>query len=524
VRSSVIIFTSSIVSNLLLTVAVLLIARLLGPGLYGAYTLALLPYTVFLLFTSIGVAPAITRFAAYHISRGELAEAKRMTANGLMFIILTGIILTGISYITSPFIAAAILHRPGLTSNIQLGSLAILGQAVYLASINAFVGWNSMRGVGAAYILQGAAKLALSPVLVILGFGVFGAVLAHVTSYAVAAVASLAGIYFFKLRGGGAGSSLRTMFSDVGKQIRYGFPIHIGTNLSNFASQNYILFILAAVALNEVVGYFQAAINITIVISIVVTSLSLSLFQTFASLDGKKGDTGLAFKVAVKYVSYIATPIILFLAAASLPLVSLIYGRSYLPAANLLSLIAISYEPMAIGYAIFPPFFNGIGKTRFTMFALLSGTACTVVLAPVFGFVYGAYGIVYVLMISNWVASVIALYLAKKHLNTEINYSSSYLALISAAIGYVAALFLTMLSIGMLPILILQVIVFFGLYLTIAPLIGVINANDIFTLRSSTGRLGILSKLLSIILRYETIIIRLSKRDKKQLTLQTREA
>jgi stage V sporulation protein B len=515
VRSSLILFTSSITANLLLTAAVLVVARLLGPASYGAYTLALLPYTIFMLFTSIGVAPAITRFAAYHVSRGEIEEARRMTANGLKFILFTGIILTVISYITSPLVASVILHRPELTSNIQLSSLAILGQAVYMAAVNTFVGWNSMRGAGTTYILQGAAKLVLSPALVILGFGVFGAVLAHVSSYYVAAALALAGIYFFKLRGGGAGSSFRTTLADVKKQITYGFPIHMGVYLSNFASQNYILFILASVALNEVVGYFQAAVNITIVITIVATSLSLSLFQTFASLDGKKGDTAQAFVYAVKYVSYLATPIILFIAAASSPLVYLIYGRSYLPSANILSLMAISYMPMAIGFAIFQPFFNGIGKTRFTMFALLAGAASTVVLAPLLGLVYGAYGIIYSLLVSNWVSSILALYLAKRYLNMEINYASSYLALATAAVSYLAAFSLTYLSISMLPLLVLQIIVFFGLYLTIAPLVGVINSNDVLTLRSSTGRLGILSKIVSVILNYEIAIIRLSKHGNK---------
>ena len=195
-----ILLAGSFISNLLLLVNVLLVARLLGHDLYGEYTLSISPATIFILFSGLGVNTAITRFAAYHLSRGEVEEAKRKTANGISFLLLLGAGLTAACYLSAPFIASAIFHRPLLEPDIRLSSLAVIGQIALQCGIASLVGWSLPKRAGATYIIQGAVKVGLAPALILLGFGIFGAVSAQVSSLLAAACYAIVGLYFVKLR------------------------------------------------------------------------------------------------------------------------------------------------------------------------------------------------------------------------------------------------------------------------------------------------------------------------------------
>jgi len=488
-------------------VNVLLVARLLGHNLYGEYSLSIAPATIFVLFSGVGINTAITRFAAYHISRGEIEEAKRKTVNGIRFLMLLGAVLALISYLLSPFIASNFFHRPALVPYVQLSSLAVIGQIAYQCGIASLVGWGNSKRATTSYVVQALVKVSLAPALILLGFGVFGAVLAQVSSLLVAASLSILGLYFLKLRGG-VTDSIENFASDIKSMIRFGMPSEIGNYFSSFAGQNYAVIILGVFASNAIVGYFQAANNVTAVISIFATSLILSLFAGFSTLHGQRGDTSQGFVLAVKYAAFAGTPIILFIIAASEPIIRVVYGVAYSPAAPLLALLAFSNIPLVFGQSVFAPYFNGIGKTRFTMFAMTADGATALVLAPILGYFFGVYGVIVALLASNSASGIVALYLAKRFLNTEINYYSSAMAftasLLCAACAYALSIPNHSTSLFWnLIVLVLEFIVFFGLYLLIAPLLRVIRRDDVSRLEQASRGMGTLSRIISIILRIE---------------------
>ncbi len=269
-----ILLAGSFISNLLLLLNVLIVARLLGHDLYGEYTLSISPATIFILFSGLGVNTAITRFAAYHLSRGEVEEAKRKTTNGIRFLLLLGAALTAACYLSAPFIANTIFHRPLLEPDIRLSSLAVIGQIALQCGIASLVGWSLPKQAGATYIIQGAVKVGLAPALILLGFGIFGAVSAQVSSLLAAACYAIVGLYFVKLGGVKQAAGFRNFLLDVKGLIRYGLPSEIGQYFSNFASQNFVTIVLGVFTSNATVGYFQAATGVTAIISIISTSLS----------------------------------------------------------------------------------------------------------------------------------------------------------------------------------------------------------------------------------------------------------
>jgi O-antigen/teichoic acid export membrane protein len=513
IRAGTVLIVSNLLSAVILVINVLVIARLLGPNLYGEYTLALLPPTIFVVFAGIGINTAVTRFSALHLSKNEIDIAKRKTANGMTFLLILSLILSLVSFLLASIIANYIFHRPNLAPYVELTSISVFGQVMFQAGISALVGWSVFRYAGLSYVIQSSFKLALSVGLVVSGLGVIGALAGQVTGQIIAALSAISIIYFLKLaKSSKLKDQISQMYTDLKDLINFGFPSEFGSYVSNFAGLYFVVIILGHFVSNPEVGYFQAAANVTFLISIVATSISLSLLPGFTRLHGKEGNTGLGFSYAVKYVAYLGTPLILFLAAASGPIVLLVYGRLFQRAAELLALISISNLPMIIGQSIFPAYFNAIGRTRFTMYAFLADAAAAIVLAPILGYYFGAIGITFALLGSNLASGLVALFLAKKYLKSGINYKSSLSALIASLVCFGATFEIPFLNISLVIVILLQATVFFGLYILIAPALKVVGSEDVRFLRQPMAGMGIIGKPIVAILDVESALMKRMER------------
>jgi O-antigen/teichoic acid export membrane protein len=514
VRASTILLAGNLISSALLLVNAFIVARLLQPTRYGEYSLSLQPSTIFILFLGVGVNTALTRFAAYHISRGEVEEARRKTTNCILFLLIIGAVLSVVSYFTAPFVGTVVLHHAILVPYIKLASVIVFAQAGYQAGISSMIGYSVLKSAGFSYILQAVVKASLAPALILLGFGVFGAVFAQVGGLLAASIFAVFSIYFIKLRRTGSGfPELKYFAKDVREAISFGLPSEIGSNVSNFAGQNYVVIVFGILTTTQIVGYFQTALALAAIITVITASLSLSLFAGFSALYGKQGNTALGFLYVVKYLSYAVAPIMFFLVAASSSSIRLIFGRSYVPAAPLLALVSISNLPIVLGQPLFPSYFNGIGKTRFTLFAYLADAIAAFILAPVLGIYFHQNGITLSLLGSNLTSGIAALYLGKKYLGTTIDYKTSFLAVAVSAGCAVPTYLVSILSSNNSPFLIvlgtvlIQFIIFFGLYLLLAPLLGIIKADDIARLKSASSGIRYFSKIFIAVLDLESRFI-----------------
>ena len=175
-RGSFALVTGSVLSSVLSAVSVIIIARLLGPSSYGAYTLVLLIPSILINFLGFGVTSGITMYAAYHLGRHEPEIARRMTITGLIFLLAFGVALSAGSFVGAGLLSTYVLHRPELTPLVQFSALLVLGLSLSQSLIAVLLGWGYMGLVSLSNVLQSAIKLVVAIVLVLLGFGVFGAI------------------------------------------------------------------------------------------------------------------------------------------------------------------------------------------------------------------------------------------------------------------------------------------------------------------------------------------------------------
>ena len=328
VRGSLILFVGNFLSASVSAVAVILIARLLGPEQYGIFTLVLVVPGLLQLFVGLGVNFAVTRYSAYHISIGKPDEARRFTRNAISFLTLFGMALAIVNFLLAGPFSSLILHRPELTPYVQWASLLIVGGTILQASTAAAMGWNWMGLASLSQVVQSIVKLAVAPLLIIVGLSVYGAVAGYVAAPLVAGLLGTAILYTARLRG--PSNATCRFVKDVKEMVGYGFPVFAG-NLASGLTLYYVTIILAAIASNAAIGLYQAAVNFTTPFLLVSSAMASALFPAYASFDGKGGNIKLAYRYSTKYVAFFITPIIMFVAASSNLLIKILLWRIFSP-------------------------------------------------------------------------------------------------------------------------------------------------------------------------------------------------
>ncbi len=199
-RGSFILFAGNFVSTGILTIATIVIARLLGPPGYGAYTLVFLAPSILTLFVGLGVGTAVTRYVAFSLSTGEREKAASMTRTAILFTLMFGLALSGLNFLAAPYFVSAFLHRPELIQYVWVSSIYVAAVTVAQTATSALIGWNSMTQVSLYAILQALLKLTVGAGLVLAGFGVYGAVVGHVASYIIQGAVACIAIYVLRIR------------------------------------------------------------------------------------------------------------------------------------------------------------------------------------------------------------------------------------------------------------------------------------------------------------------------------------
>lgn len=500
-RGSIILFAGNFTATVLAAVTSIVVARLLGPEDFGLFSLALVVPTLLQSFTHFGTRTAVTRYVSYHISIGETEKASRYAQAAILFSLFAGVMFTIVSFASASWVSSVLLHRPALQPYVALASLTIFGQSLLLTGIAASTGWNSMGRASLSNIVQAGMKLMCSPILIIMGFGVSGAVIGHAASFLLAGATSVGLLYAHKVKIGFR--SLAPIISDVKEMIGFGFLPFIGSILTGL-SIFFVSVLLALVANNANVGYYQAATSMIIPISLLTTATASALYPAFASLHGTRGDTRSAFRMSVKYVGYLIVPSVFLLAATAPDLVDLIYGSSFSPAGNFLIMLSLAYTPIILGQTIIPNFFNGVGLTRLTLCVTGGGALVIFSLAPLFsvGLDLGIPGLIYSIFVSNCIIAGVGLLLVVRRRLGSVDFRSVLAVLVSSAVGLAVCWSLAPFGSHLLNFM-FELLIFAIIYLTLAPIFGAMGPDDLATIAKSVDGIPLVGKILLMVLSYE---------------------
>jgi len=503
-RGGFFLLTGNALSLLILAIGSIIVARLLGPENYGLFALSLVVPSILAGLIDLGVNPALTRFSAKLRTEDKDQLAANMLRSGFLFKLVTGIAMSAICLIFSDALATYILNRPGMGFLIKLTSLLTLFQTLFTTLNSSFIGLDKMEGNALIMNVQAIVKSALSPMLVILGFSLVGALIGHVTSYMVAGLAgSLILLKHYRSLGkpssGNFSSSLKVMLS-------YGFPLYVSTLLGLFLGQ-YQNIILAFFASNAEIGNFNIAIALSSLINVLIFPLGV-LFPAFSKVDPNSGELRRIFRLSVKYTALLIIPATIIVAILSKDIVYTLYGYSYGSAPFFLQLYILTFLYAGAGSLVLGHLFSGIGETRVILKSNLINLLVFLPLAPILTMTHGVPGLIATLLASSLLSLAYGLRIITKKVEVNLDLKASlriYFASLLSAIPVLALLHIS--PFNSLPNLMIGGSLFLLTYLTLTPLTGAITHTDLENLNLILSRIKIVWPLIRPVLTYEAKLL-----------------
>jgi O-antigen/teichoic acid export membrane protein len=369
-------------------------------------------------------------------------------------------------------------------------------------------------------ILQSIAKSIAGPALVILGYGVLGAVTGYTVSFLAAGIIGMTALYFilFKpLKGPrmSKGGFLRTLKP----MLKYGVPLSIASLISGILAQVYG-FMMAIYVSDTMIGNYQAAVNFSVLLTFFTIPIGTVIFPAFAKLDPQNEHELLraVFASSVKYTAILLVPATMAIMVLSGPMVSTLFGERYAFAPFFLTLYVVSNLFVILGGNIVGNFLAGIGETRLLMkqsiLTLSIGLALGFGLIPTLGIT----GMIIGLLGAGLPSMSWALQWTWKHHKARADFKSS--ARIFAASGFAAIttyITLNFISLAEWIRLTIGLVIFLGVYIFAAPMIGAITSSEIDNLRKMLSGLGSVSRVINLLLILVEATASLSARTRKRL-------
>jgi len=511
-------------STVIMAVGTLVLAGLLQVNELGLYGIALIPSSIINFFRDWGVNYAMTQQIASLRAAGKDSEIHDVIVSGIIFEIISGLILSLICFAVAEPLALILSpsNAANLSVYISIMSLSIFAGAILAAAGAIFTGFERMKLNSFTQIFQAIVKTALGPFLIVLGFGVFGAIYAAMGSILAGGAIGILIVYFSLFR------PLRKC--KVGKcdvkrtlkpMLKYGLPLTVSSILVGVLPQVFA-FSMAIYAGEWMMGNYYAAAYFSVLLTFVSFPIATALFPVFSKLNPEKEPelVKTVFASSVKYTAVLLVPATMILITLATPLVNTLFPKNGImeslfvvaepkfPYAPLfLAVSSIINLFVLVGNISLGTFQTGIGKTNQVMkqsvLSLAVGLPLAYLLVSYFASIGGPSFAVIGGIIGTLIASapgiVWGLYWIWKNYRVKADFRvSAKIFAASAIASAVTYLFINIFSLAYWMTLAAGFVVFLLVYLATAPLLGAVNQMDIENFRAMFSGLGVVSKVLNV--------------------------
>jgi len=447
---------------------------------------------------------ALTRFSAKLRAEDKTQLAAGLLRSGLLFKLILSMAMSAFCFIFSDFLATYILNRPEMGFLVKLASSLVLFQAIFTTLNSAFIGLDKTEGSALLMSAQSVAKTTISPILVVFGFSIVGALTGQIASYMIACITG--GLVFSKYYKELGKPSKSGFSGNLKAMLDYGFPLYLSALLTLVLS-NYQTIILAFFASNAEIGNFNIARSLSSLITVIIFPLAI-LFPAFSKINPNSHDLKKIFQLAVKYTALLVVPAAVIIATLSKEIVQTLYGYDYNLAPSFLSLYILTFLYTGAGSIVLIHLFNGIGQTKVVFKYNLINLLIFLPLAPMLTMFYGVPGLIIAFLVANLLSLAYGLAVANRNIDVNPDlktslriYSASFLSAIPVLV------FLHVLPLNNAWMLIIGGSIFLLAYLTFTPITGAISHDDIQNLNSIITKIRILRAFLKPLLAYEAKLL-----------------
>ncbi len=493
-------FLGRMSSTIILAAGTIAVSLFISREENGLYAVALVPIMTILLFQDWGVGAALTRRIAQYRSANKEAELRGVINAGLTFEALTGLSLTALSILLANVISVALLQKPEVTLLVSIASISIFSTAIYTVIQNIFVGFEKMKFSAFTTFCQAIVQGAVAPALVLLGYGVFGAMIGYVLASVTACLISACLLYFAIYRKLIYDSSSKLSFSQTVKPLlSYGVPLGASAIVTGLLSQ--LFGFMTAPLPNALLGDLRVASQFAVLLTFFTIPISTVLFPAFSKLDPQNERHLLKsmYTSSVKYTALLLIPATMAMMVLAQPIIGTIFADKY-PGAPAYLAIGIAGNLLVLfGNLSVTSLLSSLGETKLlavmNLISLCIGATLGFVLVPHFQI----YGVLISAIIAMVPSMFIGIYVIWKRYEIRADLMPSAKILLASFIATAATyLMLSVFHASYFLLLIVGALLFLVIYLGTAPLVGAINQTDVNNLRAMFAGLGIVSKVLEI--------------------------
>lgn len=301
------IMIAKLLSFLMVGAAFLIIVRLLGPDVYGIYTIAIAAAGLFGALGSLGIATALTKFVPEYKEKRDRRMVNKTVADGAAVLFIIGAAFAIVTFLLSGFLAGS-MHNPEYAPVIQVASLVVLFSTLFNAMSSVLVGLGDGQQYTMTIVAMTATQAGLSIVLALLGWGAYAPLVGLILGYVVGLAFALAFIY---LRN--SVSMVRPSLQGMKDLVKFSWPIG-ASGVMGSAATNLVPIILGMFATSFVLGNFGAVSKVSTLMDIATGSIGMALLPSFASSFARgesKKSVGKYYAYSVHFSFVLLAPVII---------------------------------------------------------------------------------------------------------------------------------------------------------------------------------------------------------------------
>lgn len=365
-------FIGALAALLLGFVSRILIARYVTEAEYGVFSLALAILSICAAIAALGLHQGVSRSIAYARGKGDQEKIRGFISASILFALIASLILCFVLLFTSDTIAEEIFHEPALGLPLKIFAAAIPFFVLLNVLPSIFRGFDQVKP---QVYFQNILTSALPPLLLLpiifLDLPFTGVFYAYLASFGVSCIALI--LYATKRLPSPIKLVPRAIANPIAKELfLFSVPL-LGIVIIELTLNWTDILMLGYFKTSGEVGLYNAARPLARLISLPLLAM-LAIYMPVASglyAQGLISEMRRNFSIVTKWLCSASLPLFLILFLFPETVLSLLFGTSYAPAANVLRLLSLGF---IIDTFLGP---NGntliaMGKVRFLIWATLA--------------------------------------------------------------------------------------------------------------------------------------------------------
>ncbi len=379
-------FVGSVIGKGLIFISMIVLARILSTEMLGIYVLGLAILNLSSLISRLGLDTGALRFVSMYYGSDDRSKIKGTIIQSIVFSFLAGSILGVIMFFNADIISIKIFKNPELTWVIKVFSVGVPFFSSLMVAATATRGFQRMQYfVYVKELFQPGMNLFLIVLLYLVGFKLYGAVLAWVISLGLGfllALISIVKVFPDMLR-----KEVRPVFEPA-KMLKFSIPL-LGVGFLYFLILWTDTLMLGYFRPMEEVGIYRVAAQTALLLTIFLTSSNAIFAPIIADLynRGKNEELDRLFKITTKWTFYASFAFFIIILFSSREIMQL-FGQKFIIGSGILIILAfaqfVNGSTGGVGFALI---MSGRERLEFlnTFLVALSNIVLNILLIPKYG-------------------------------------------------------------------------------------------------------------------------------------------